>query len=218
MNYIKHLNAVFQKFYADERLNTTHFSLYIALFQFWNINRFPDEFYINRQEVMKLSKIGSTATYHGCLKQMDSWHYLKYMPSQNPFKGSKIKLFNFGTTSKQVVNEHETSTEQALIPYTNTNKQKENSIKLKLPKNQNDVIILFKTKNWPEVEARKFFNHYESIGWKLGGKIRITNWHCTAENWMLKAEEIKKSQTKVEDSQNWDNLKTSKIKDYDQPL
>ena len=68
MNYIKHLNAVFQKVYADKRLNTTHVSLYMALFQFWNLNRFREEFYIDRQEVMELSKIGSTATYHRCFK------------------------------------------------------------------------------------------------------------------------------------------------------
>ena len=59
MNYIKHLNAAFQKFIEDSRLNPTHVSLYVALFQFWNISRFADCFYINRQEVMQLSKIGS---------------------------------------------------------------------------------------------------------------------------------------------------------------
>ena len=215
MNYIKHLNAVFKKFYADKRLNTTHVSLYMALFQFWNINRFPEEFYINRQQIMQLSKIGSTATYHGCLKQMNSWKYLKYMPSHNPYKGSKIKMFNFGTTSEQVVNEHETSTEQALIRNTNINKQIENINKTKLPKNKNDVIIFFKSKEWPTVEAQKFYNHYQGIGWKIGGKIKIEDWHATANNWMLKANEIKTIESV---SQIKDNLRTSKIKDYDQPL
>jgi hypothetical protein len=215
MNYIKHLNAVFQKFYADDRLNTTHVSLYMALFQYWNINRFPEEFYIDRQEIMKLSKIGSTATYHGCLKQMDSWKYLKYMPSHNPFKGSKIKLFNFGTTSEQVVSEFKTSTEQALIPNTNSNKQIENINKTKLPKNKNEVIRFFKKKKWPVNEAQKFYNHYKGIGWKIGGKIKIEDWQATASNWMLKASEMKTSDTV---SQKKDNLRTSKHKDYGQPL
>ena len=215
MNYIKHLNAVFQKFYADERLNTTHFSLYMALFQFWNINRFPEEFYIDRQEVMKLSKIGSSATYHGCLRQMDSWEYLKYMPSHNPFKGSKIKLFNFGTTSEQVVNEHETSEEQALIPNTNINKQIENITKTKLPKNEIEVVNFFKKKKWPTNEAQKFYNHYQGIGWKIGGKIKIEDWKATASNWMLKASEF---ETAEAIPQKKDNLRTSKNKDYGQPL
>ena len=215
MNYIKHLNAVFQKFYADKRLNTTHVSLYMALFQFWNINRFPEEFYIDRQEVMKLSKIGSTATYHGCLKQMNTWKYLKYMPSHNPYKGSKIKLFNFDTTSEQVVNEFETSTEQALIRNTNINKQIENINKTKLPKNEFEVIDFFKKKKWPANEAKKFYNHYQGIGWKIGGKIRIEDWQATASNWMLKANEF---ETADAVSQKKDNLRTNKNKDYGQPL
>ncbi|WP_282030768.1 hypothetical protein [Winogradskyella eximia] len=215
MNYIKHLNAVFQKFYADKRLNTTHVSLYMALFQFWNLNRFREEFYIDRQEVMELSKIGSTATYHRCLKQMDSWNYLKYFPSHNPYKGSKIKLFNFGTTSEQVVNEFETSNEQALIRNTNINKQIENIIKTKLPKNEFEVIDFFKKKKWPENEAKKFYNHYQGIGWKIGGKIKIEDWHATASNWMLKANEF---ETAVAVPQKKDNLRTNKNKDYGQPL
>ena len=215
MNYIKHLNAVFQKFYADKRLNTTHVSLYMALFQFWNINRFPEEFYIDRQEVMKLSKIGSTATYHGCLKQMNTWKYLKYMPSHNPYKGSKIKLFNFDTTSEQVVNEFETSTEQALIPNIKLIKQIENINKTKLPKSEFEVIDFFKKKKWPANEAKKFYNHYQGIGWKIGGKIRIEDWQATASNWMLKANEF---ETADAVSQKKDNLRTNKNKDYGQPL
>ena len=215
MNYIKHLNAVFQKFYADKRLNTTHVSLYMALFQFWNLNRFREEFYIDRQEVMELSKIGSTATYHRCLKQMDSWNYLKYIPSHNPYKGSKIKLFNFGTTSEQVVNEFETSSEQALIRNTNINKQIENINKTKLPKNEFEVIDFFKKKKWPDNEAKKFYNHYQGIGWKIGGKIKIEDWHATASNWMLKANEF---ETADAVPQKKDNLRTSKNKDYGQPL
>ena len=215
MNYIKHLNAVFQKFYADKRLNPTHISLYMTLFQYWNINRFPEEFYIDRQEVMELSKIGSTATYHGCLKQMNKWKYLKYMPSHNPYKGSKIKLFNFGTTSEQVVNEFETSTEQALIRNTNINKQIENINKTKLPKNEFEVIVFFKKNKWPPIEASKFYNHYQAIGWKIGGKIKIEDWQAIASNWMLKANEF---ETVSQVSQNKDNLRTSKSKDYGQPL
>mgnify|MGYP000300718175 FL=1 len=215
MNYIKHLNAVFQKFYADKRLNTTHVSLYMALFQFWNLNRFREEFYIDRQEVMELSKIGSTATYHRCLKQMDSWDYLKYFPSHNPYKGSKIKLFNFGTTSEQVVNEFETSTEQVLIRNTNINKQIENINKTKLPKNEFEVIDFFKEKKWSDNEAKKFYNHYQGIGWKIGGKIKIEDWHATASNWMLKANEFETADVVPKKK---DNLRTSKNKDYGQPL
>ena len=64
MNYIKLLNAAFEKFYFDDRLNPTHISLYMALFQEWNSSRFADEFYVNRRDLMRVAKIGSKSTYH----------------------------------------------------------------------------------------------------------------------------------------------------------
>lgn len=120
VNYIKHLNAVFLHFSKDSRLNPTHISLYIALFQLWNANRFPEKFYINREEVMKYSKIGSKSTYHRCIKELSHWSYIVYYPSHNPFKGSKVKMLKFETSSGQaVVHNHPkngTSSGQALVP------------------------------------------------------------------------------------------------------
>jgi hypothetical protein len=119
INYIKHLNGVFVQFAKDSRLNPTHISLYVALFQLWNYNFFKDEFYINREEVMQYSKIGSKSTYHRCIKELSHWKYLLYTPSHNPFKGSRIKMFDFGTSTKQALypsrTNIETSNEQALV-------------------------------------------------------------------------------------------------------
>ncbi len=120
INYIKHLNGVFEQFSRDSRLNPTHISLYVALFQFWNNNFFKNEFYINREEVMSYSKIGSKSTYHRCIKELSHWKYILYTPSHNPFKGSSIRMFNFGTSSGQVLYPSraniETSNGQALVP------------------------------------------------------------------------------------------------------
>ena len=113
----------------------------------------------------------------------------------------------------------EASTEQlegqALVPYTNMNKPITNRNKANLTKNKNEVLIFFEKQKWPVLEGEKFFNHYNGIGWKIGGKIEITDWQSTAENWMLKSKEI---ETAKAVSQNRDNLKTSKIKNYGQPL
>ncbi|WP_406684585.1 hypothetical protein N1F78_02355 [Seonamhaeicola sp. MEBiC1930] len=120
INYIKHLNAVFEQFSKDSRLNPTHISLYVALFQLWNSNYFKDEFYINREEVMSFSKIGSKSTYHRCIKELSHWSYILYTPSHNPFKGSRIKMFDFGTSSGQALylsrTNIETSSGQAVVP------------------------------------------------------------------------------------------------------
>ena len=108
MNYIKHLNAVFLNIYKDTRLNPTHISLYFALFYLWNINFFRDEFYINRDDVMKLSKIGSRTTYHRCIRELNHWSYFQYLPSHNSFHGSKIRMFNFCTTHRQGLDSSQT--------------------------------------------------------------------------------------------------------------
>ncbi|CAD0006049.1 transcriptional regulator [Flavobacterium salmonis] len=100
MNYIKHLTGFFEKVVIDKALNPTHVSLYMALFQFWNCNRFKNPISINRDEVMRISKISSKATYHKCLKNLHSLGYINYEPSYNPFKGSHVILFNFSEDLK----------------------------------------------------------------------------------------------------------------------
>ena len=215
INYIKHLNAAFRMIVKDSRLNPTHVSLYMALFQLWNITRFSEVFYINRQEVMQFSKIGSKTTFHRCLQDLNQWKYIKYIPSHNIYKSSEVRMPIFGTTSGQVVANNETSTGQVLVSNTNINKQIENINKTKLPKNEFEVINFFKKKKWPDNEAKKFYNHYQGIGWKIGGKIKIEDWHATASNWMLKANEF---ETADAVPQKKDNLRTNKNKDYGQPL
>jgi len=105
MNYIKHLNAVFHQFSKDSRLNPTHISLYIALFQFWNRYRFPEIFYIIREEVMKLAKIGFKSTYHQCLKALDQCKNIRYLPSHNPLREVVYRCPFLGQVVGQVLNQ-----------------------------------------------------------------------------------------------------------------
>lgn len=212
---MKHLNAVFSQFSKDSRLNPAHISLYLAFFQVWNYNRFRSSFHVNRDDIMKLSKIGSKSTYHRCTKELHFYNYLIYEPSHNPFKGSIIKMLIFGTTSGQVLDLGVPNQGQVLVPSNKQYKQIENSYKLPQPKNENEVLDFFKKENWPELEAQKFYNHYQSIGWKIGDKIKIENWHASAKNWILKSEELK---TENQVSQNQDNLHTVRNKNYNQPL
>lgn len=94
MNYIKHLNEFLERIKEDSRLNPTHISLYLSLFRIWNIGRFPESFFINREEVMSVSKIGSKCTYHRCISNLTEWGYIEYFPSRNPYKGSRVKMLN----------------------------------------------------------------------------------------------------------------------------
>ena len=100
MNYIKHLTGFFEKVAKDKLVNATHVSLYMALFQFWNCNRFKNPISISRDEVMRISKISAKATYHKCLKALHTQGYINYEPSYNPFRGSHVFMLNFSDDLK----------------------------------------------------------------------------------------------------------------------
>lgn len=102
MNYIKHLTGFFEKVSADYELNATHISLYMAIFQLWNQNRFQNPISISRDELMRISKIASTATYHKCMKDLTEREYVIYKPSFNPFKGSILEVCNLDFYTKPV--------------------------------------------------------------------------------------------------------------------
>ncbi|WAC01599.1 hypothetical protein N7U66_16875 [Lacinutrix neustonica] len=250
MNYIKLLNAAFEKFFFDDRLNPTHISLYMALFQEWNSSRFADEFYVNRRELMRVAKIGSKSTYHRCVTDLDSWNYLSYFPSNNPYKGSKIKMSIIGTSDEpvtgqynpileqlaeqyrpirepvvyqhhpnngQAVDSHRPIGGQALVSTINNNKQENN---IKQPKGWQAVFIFFEEKGFDADEAKKFFEHYQTRNWQTSDGKEIRDWRAVAINWMDRTEifaEEKKS-NKKQVSQIKDNLRTTKNKDYGQPL
>ncbi|MCK0192826.1 MULTISPECIES: hypothetical protein [Flavobacteriaceae] len=239
MNYIKLLNAAFEKFYFDDRLNPTHISLYMALFQEWNSSRFADEFYVNRRDLMRCAKIGSKSTYHRCVTDLDSWLYLSYFPSNNPYKGSKIKMSIIGTSNEPdmgrynptleqlaeqyypirepVVGQHHPINGQVLVSNTNNTKQ-ENYIKQ--PKGRQAVIDFFEENSFDADEGKKFFEHYETRNWQTSDGQTIRDWRALATNWMDRTElfDEKNESNKKQASQIKDNLRTTKNKDYGQPL
>lgn len=92
MNYIKHLTGFFNKSNQDHSISPTHISLYLALFQRWNLNRFKNPIIISREEMMITSKIKSKATYHKCMKELHERNYIIYKPSYNPYEGTEVIL------------------------------------------------------------------------------------------------------------------------------
>lgn len=295
MNYIKHLTGFFDKVTRDDNLNPTHISLYVSLFQFWNVQRFKNPISISRDEVMRVSKICSKATYHKCMKDLHNFSYLNYDPAFNPYRGSLITLFNLELTHEQVqkkvrnntkilptteqaLNKHQTSTEQALVPYTNntnlvnnvnglnegTQSQTKNSNTISDDNSKSnskseqdkkekssakketslsgrakprpkrplleEIKNYFTKSNYPSVEADKFYNHYESNGWLVGGKTPMKNWEASANNWILNSNKFSDGKTNStnnktnstgghpEPSRRAGNLQTNKDKNYGEPL
>ena len=273
VNYIAHLSNALFKFQTDERLNPAHISLYVTLFQCWNYRRFQNPFMILRDEIMQASKIRSKSTYHRCIRELDSYGYVKYYPSKNAMTGSRIRIVIFkkkdspkfelqqghqnghpdGTAEFEneflnPINELQSGTACAKngLPTEPFNKhiniykhinlfsaenefsaanqneklkkvyekkealKSEKTIKF-TPPNLEEITAYFREKSAPEIEAQKFFNYFESNGWKIGGRSPMKKWKAAANNWILNAE---KFNPKVQTS----NLHLNQDKDYEIPL
>jgi hypothetical protein len=289
MNYIRHLTAFLQKVKSDNRLNSSHVSLYLALFHYWNINMFENPLSVNRAQMLELSKIGSQHTYYKCLKELHLFGYIRYIPSHHPSKGCLVSLCTFDITSEDTcANMHKLNNKnddsiaakmhnhgcknditlaakmqpsinninnktycgesnmfaQTNLPIKTANMENHPTLNFKtltdettqaqnpdlmnldpekepgdmktkrkkvapkkekvgnevrghaasvidkIPPSLDLVKTFFKIESFPELEAHKFFNHFQSNGWRVGGKSPMKDWHAAARNWMLNAQKF----------------------------
>ena len=70
-----------------------------------------------------------------------------------------------------------------------------------------------------EQEARRFHNHYEANGWRVG-QNQMQNWRAAAENWLLKAPAFnaREKQAGRGGPSSSHYLNANQYKDYDEPL
>jgi hypothetical protein len=104
MNFLAQTNNLSLRLSTDDRLHSSHVSLYLALLVIWQQNLFVNPFIINRNQLMSISKIGSYATYHKCIKQLEEFGYIKYTPSFNSYIGSTIcieRIIDYGSVPKK---------------------------------------------------------------------------------------------------------------------
>lgn len=281
MNYIRHLNAFFSVVRCDKRLTSSHVSLYMALFQYWNFNRFQNPFPVYRDTMMQLSKIGSKNTYHKCIKELHLASYIVYHPAVSKYQPVKISIIRLdtklieskyqqldmftpnlpsplppspdgegrgevgvgspnmlspnvpnptpaspdtspkngtvyvpnltdtstvnGTTQVpkmghyiklNIIKERETPTHKIF----ERNKKIQNAVNnlahvpKSIPVDFKEVEAFFQLNNYPKTEAKKFFNHYKAIGWKIQGVAPIEDWNALVEKWMENAKKWNKEE------------------------
>lgn len=263
MNYIRHLTGFFDRIANDDRLNPTHISLYISLFQFWNVNRFQNPISISRSEMMKVSKICANATYHKVMKDLHNFGFIRYKPSYNPFRGSEVEVIEFddeqvqavnsnhtkrGKRNEQALNSHHTKNETSIEPinepyinntniinsklaYEPTNEnsdlhhlgsaEEESSAHLRpgskeltrgasIPASVEEAKAYFEEQKSTANEAEKFFNYFQSNGWRVGGRAPMKDWQASARNWILNCQKFTVAKKPL--------LHVSTDKDYAEPL
>ncbi|MDF1697006.1 MAG: hypothetical protein P1U56_14280 [Saprospiraceae bacterium] len=223
VNYIQQNIAFFRRVYQDERLSPYHISLYMALFQFWNVNRFQETFTASRGDIMKLSKVRSKSTYSKCLNELQEWQYITYKPSHNPFVKSSFSLIIKWTSLNQESQVTSSTDGLAIVQPSSFNglevvlsnkpiKHKPINNK-ESPNSEIFVINFFEKNRSSKIEGQKFWNHYESKGWMIGS-TPIVDWEAAARKWILSTNE----KTKNGVVQQMDYLHTNNKKRYDEPL
>jgi len=97
VNFIQHFKGITERFIDDNNINPNEIALYHSLFFIWNQLGFQDEFTIYRDQLKIMSGISSNNTYSKTLQSLHTKGYIKYTPSQNWHKGSKVMLLKIDT-------------------------------------------------------------------------------------------------------------------------
>lgn len=80
-----------------------------------------------------------------------------------------------------------------------------------MPPDLAEVWRFFEEEKSTKLEGEKFFNYFQSNGWKVGGRAPMKDWRAAARNWLLNAAAFKpKAKTST--------LHATTSKDYGEPL
>ncbi len=80
----------FEAISSDGRISITHIGIYSALLQYRMQSGFTNPIQVFSHEIMSIAKLSSAITYHKCVRQLSEYGYIRYEPSFNRTKGSKI--------------------------------------------------------------------------------------------------------------------------------
>lgn len=190
------LLGFFQRIDADLRLTPFHISLYLALLHQWQHSAFAGQLILNKRTLQQHSRIGSSHTLYRCMKELSTWGYITYSANKNPVLGSSITILCLTPKSS---GSGEPAGSQAA------------DRKPKIPPEQSAVADFFREMGYPLLEAQKFFNHFQSNGWRVGGKAPMRDWQAAARNWIINCQSFTKTPTQQQ-------LNLSIPKSYDEPL
>ncbi|OJW77764.1 MAG: hypothetical protein BGO69_02015 [Bacteroidetes bacterium 46-16] len=90
MDRLSYLSEFFEAIGTDPRISITHIGVYAALLQYRMQKGFTNPIQVFSHEIMNIAKLSSAITYHKCVKELSSYGYIRYEPSFNRTKGSKI--------------------------------------------------------------------------------------------------------------------------------
>jgi hypothetical protein len=90
MKTLQPLSDFFKAIEKDYRISVTHIGIYAALLQFRTDKGFVNPIEAYRHEIMKIAKITGPVTYHKCMRELNEYGYINYLPKRNRNQRSTI--------------------------------------------------------------------------------------------------------------------------------
>ena len=90
MNLFKPLSDFFSAIENDPRISITHIGIYAALLQYWSEHHFENPVHVFSYDIMRIAKISASTTFHKVIIELSEYGYIKYTPSYNRKRGSKV--------------------------------------------------------------------------------------------------------------------------------
>jgi hypothetical protein len=81
MESVSELSVFYDAIREDHRIGPTHISLYMAIFQLYNLNGFQNPVQTNRACLMHMAKIAGLATFHKCMRELQEGGYVEWKAS-----------------------------------------------------------------------------------------------------------------------------------------
>lgn len=103
--------------------------------------------------------------------------------------GMDIKKRPMSLTIKMLHNFLDTVTQDSKLCHVDKEKEEDKDIRYKIKSvftqpTQEECITFFSINNSNELNARNFFDHYSSNGWKVGGRTPMKDWQAAARKWI----------------------------------
>ena len=90
METLKPLSDFFSAIEKDCRVGITHIAIYSALLQYRQEQGPANPVTAFSYDIMRIAKVSAAATYYKCIKELDEYGYIKYVPSFKRNRGSRI--------------------------------------------------------------------------------------------------------------------------------
>ncbi len=133
--------------------------------------------------------------------------------NKTDYEQSENTSSNYGgvASPKKKLTANRSAEDNTTTPGGGTGKKSEKEIASGgIPASLSQVRLFFEKEKSTHLEAEKFYNYFQSNGWKVGGRAPMKDWQAAARNWLLNSQKF--------EMKNKSSLHTTTVKDYGEPL